>query len=84
MEQLVSCGPWEDLWDRKQGEKCFLLSLSDTSLLRLPGWYKIINTVTTHAVLKGVAQQKMRSGHFPSRAFALLLRPWQMVCRGIT
>lgn len=46
-----------------------MLSLSDTLLPRLPGWYKIINTVATHAVLKGVsgvAQQKMRFGHFPS------------------
>lgn len=50
-----------------------MLSLSDTLLLRLPGWYRIINTVATHPVLKGgsaVAQQKVRFGLFPNHLSA--------------
>lgn len=49
------------------------MSLSNTLLLRLPDWYKIITTVATNAVLKGVsgvAQQKMRPGYFTSQVFA--------------
>lgn len=64
--------PWGGLVGWKTGEKCFVLSLSDTLLLRLPGWYKIINTVATHAALRGasgVTLQKMReNGYFPSQA----------------
>lgn len=65
-------GPWKDLWDRKEGEKCFVFCFCDTLLFRLSDWYRNINTFATHAVLKGVlgvAQRKMSCGSFPSQGF---------------
>lgn len=72
MEQLLSRGLWEDLEHRKQGEKWFVLSLSNTLLLRLPGWYKITNTVATLPVLQGVSGVSAANAIWPFPRQALV------------
>lgn len=79
MEQLLFRGPWEDVLHRKQGEKWFVLSLSNTLLLRLPGWYEITNAVATCAVLKGVSGVAAANAvcPFSKAGVCLLPGPWR-------